>query len=345
MKKIVVSLFSICVFVQVQAGNRDSTLYYTLPDSVKAVQFMATIRVQSVTAKKEAFAGIQTDLVSLRLEWEPSEREIVFQFPEKATVVTTGADIRKDEKGELVFSYNWAPDEAYQLLIATAGDSAGNFSLYTGYAWLPRERKWKMIGTCKIDGRWNSLQQPALSWSSGRKQGIRVTASDVWCQRNTGSWKNLRNETAPVPVIALTGHMDSLWQQQTETAIIEAAIRNGKTDAVKNKEGVYYTILKEGGGRPVFLDDTVQVQYKGYLFSDGSVFDQTRERPASFPLKRLIRGWQIGVPLCKEGGTIKLVIPSGLAYSIRTRSPKIPPNSILVFEITVLKAKPPEEVR
>ena len=52
------------------------------------------------------------------------------------------------------------------------------------------------------------------------------------------------------------------------------------------------------------------------------------------------QGWQLGVPLCKVGGKIKLVIPSALAYSVRTRAPKIPPNSILVFEVEVLDAKP-----
>ena len=99
--------------------------------------------------------------------------------------------------------------------------------------------------------------------------------------------------------------------------------------------------MKEGTGRQVSLNDTVVAQYKGYLFADGTLyFDQTKDKPATFPLKRLIMGWQIGVPLCKVGGKIKLVIPSDLAYSIRTRAANIPPNSILVFEIEVVEVKP-----
>jgi FKBP-type peptidyl-prolyl cis-trans isomerase len=69
------------------------------------------------------------------------------------------------------------------------------------------------------------------------------------------------------------------------------------------------------------------------------VFDQTNDKPATFPLNRLIKGWQIGLPACKVGGKIHLVIPSSLAYSIRTRSPKIPPNSVLVFDIEVVEVK------
>ena len=107
-------------------------------------------------------------------------------------------------------------------------------------------------------------------------------------------------------------------------------------------DGVYYSILKEGTGRQVSVNDTVTIFYKGYLFNDGSVFDETKDKPATFPLKRLIMGWQIGVPLCKVGGKIKIIIPSNLGYSIRTRAAKIPPNSILVFEIEVVDAKAPQ---
>jgi len=56
-------------------------------------------------------------------------------------------------------------------------------------------------------------------------------------------------------------------------------------------------------------------------------------------LKRLIKGWQIGLPVCKVGGKIKLIIPSGLAYSIRSMNAAIPLNSIMVFDIEVLGVK------
>jgi FKBP-type peptidyl-prolyl cis-trans isomerase len=94
--------------------------------------------------------------------------------------------------------------------------------------------------------------------------------------------------------------------------------------------------------RQVSVNDTVTVFYKGYLLSDNSVFSETKDKPATFPLKGLIVGWQIGVPLCKVGGKIKIIIPSNFGYSIRTRSAKIPPNSILVFEVEVVDAKAPQ---
>ena len=89
----------------------------------------------------------------------------------------------------------------------------------------------------------------------------------------------------------------------------------------------------------VNITDTVVIFYKGWLFSDGSVFDETKEKPATFPLSRLIRGWQIGVPQCKVGGKIRLFIPSGSAYGIRTFATDIPPNSTLVFDVEVVEVR------
>jgi FKBP-type peptidyl-prolyl cis-trans isomerase len=224
-------------------------------------------------------------------------------------------------------------------LIAQATDSAGNFSLYSGYVFLPKENKWKLIGTFKVEGRWNSLQRPTVFYGGRKKQTISVAMEQVWIQRQNGSWKNmLQKEFAP-PVVNLLSHVDSLEQLQIDKKLITQAIAENKIDAKNDHDGIYYTILKEGTGRQVSVTDTVTVFYKGYLLSDNSVFDETKDKPAIFPLKRLIMGWQIGIPLCKVGGKIKIIIPSNLGYSIRTRAAKIPPNSVLVFEIEVVEAK------
>jgi FKBP-type peptidyl-prolyl cis-trans isomerase len=143
------------------------------------------------------------------------------------------------------------------------------------------------------------------------------------------------------PVVNLYSHVDSLEQLQIDKSLITQAIAENKTDAKQEHLGIYYTILNEGNGRQVSVNDTVVAYYKGSLLEDNLVFDETKDKPATFPLKRLIMGWQIGVPLCKVGGKIKIIIPSNLAYSIRTRAAKIPPNSILVFEIEVVDARAP----
>ena len=354
MKRLLIFAFLLLTFFISSANNKDSLIYYPLPDSVKAVSFLADISVGTVTTKKEIFAGIKTDVVYLSLESDKKEREVVFEFPSGADIMATGLGI-KEEKGELSWKYNWSENENYRLMIATAGDSAGNFSLYTGYVFLPNEKKWKLIGTCKISGQWNTLKQPAVFYSVVKKHPLQVKINETWCKRNNGSWKNLLEKNSVTPVINLLSHIDSLQQFEIDKMEIKpftfkpinpdlpSSIKQRfiNDTTFKNTEGIYYQMLKEGTGRQVSVNDTVTVFYKGYLLKDESVFDETKDKPATFPLKRLIMGWQIGVPLCKVGGKIRIIIPSNLAYSIRTRAAKIPPNSILVFEIEVVDAKAP----
>jgi FKBP-type peptidyl-prolyl cis-trans isomerase len=144
----------------------------------------------------------------------------------------------------------------------------------------------------------------------------------------------------PPPQINLLSHADSLAGVSRDETLIKATVASKKFPALQNHKGIYYSIEKQGSGRQVAVSDTVNVFYKGYLFPDGAIFDQTDKEARKFPLQRLITGWQYGLPLINEGGKITLVIPPHLGYSIRTRSPKIPPNSILVFDIEVVEAKP-----
>lgn len=341
MKRTLTFAILIFIFINSFADDKDSLTYYPLPDSVKAVSFLAEVSVGPVTAKKEVYAGIKTDLVKLSLESDKKEREIVFEFPSGATIMANGLGV-KTEKGEISWKYNWLENEKYRLLIATASDSAGNFALYSGYIFLPKEKKWKLIGTCKISGQWNTLKQPATFRSQTKNNSVSMNISEVWCQRQNGSWKNMLQGNALLPVVNLLSHVDSVDQLNIDLKYIQQSISENKIDTKQSHENVYYTMMKEGTGRQVSVNDTVTVFYKGYLLKDGSIFDETKDKPATFPLKRLIMGWQIGVPLCKVGGKIKIVIPSNLAYSIRTRAAKIPPNSILVFEVEVVDAKAPQ---
>jgi hypothetical protein len=331
----------VCISTISNATVKDSTIIYDLPDSVKAVQFMSEITVQAFNEKKYFSAGIKTDAVRLSLtKYVMGKRGIQFVFPAYSLMPAIGLNVGADRRmADMGFAYDWKIGETYKLLISQATDSAGNFSLYSGYVFLPRENKWKLIGSCKIEGRWSTIQKPAYYYYSRGKKEIVVNSGQVCIQRSNGSWKNMKNETLPNPTINLFGHIDSVQQNQIDKKLIEDRIASGKTDVKNNEHGVYYTMMKEGTGRQVSVNDTVVAFYKGYLFKDGLLFDQTKDKPATFSLKRLIKGWQIGVPLCKVGGKIKLVIPSDLAYSIRTRAAKIPPNSILVFEIEVVEVK------
>lgn len=341
MRYFILSLALFIVIGRSNAAEQDSVHHYDLPDSVKAVSFIADVSIGSVNVKKEMIAGIRTSEVSLAFEGEKKERSVEFKFPASATIVATGLNVEK-EKGELEWEYNWKPNITYKLLIATAADSAGNFILYSGYVFLPEENKWKLIGTCRIDGQWTSIKSPASVFTATKRSATLIHLSNTWIQRSNGSWKNLEinNASSARPVINPMPNIDSVEQHQLEKQMLEKEMASGKTDVAANIEGVYYKIIDGGSGKTVAVTDTVTVKYQLRIYNTIPIIDQAMERPATFPLNRLIKAWQLAIPLVKTGGKIKLVIPSGFAYSIRTRGPKIPPNSILEFEIEVLDTKP-----
>jgi FKBP-type peptidyl-prolyl cis-trans isomerase FklB len=115
---------------------------------------------------------------------------------------------------------------------------------------------------------------------------------------------------------------------------------NGKKEGVKTTaSGLQYKVLKagDGKGKSPKATDTVKVHYHGTLI-DGSVFDSSVERgePISFPLNGVIAGWTEGLQLMKEGDKYQFVIPGKLAYGEESPSPKIGPNSTLVFDVELL---------
>ena len=202
------------------------------------------------------------------------------------------------------------------------------------------------------NGRWIELTKSTFSYDATGKAGDRIDYGGgetngqfyLW----NGGFKKAnakfgdefnRPATGQRPIIDWFKNADSLALAEKEKALINDAIASKKIDTTGIKNGVYYQMLKEGTGALVNITDTVTLNYKLTLLVDGKLIEETKDKPATFPLSRLIKGWQIGVPLCKVGGKIKLIIPSALAYSMRSRSKDFPPNSILVFEIEVLGTK------
>jgi K(+)-stimulated pyrophosphate-energized sodium pump len=114
---------------------------------------------------------------------------------------------------------------------------------------------------------------------------------------------------------------------------------NAKKEGVTTTEsGLQYEVLTTGDGASPSAEDSVTVHYTGTLI-DGTVFDSSVERgePATFGVSQVIPGWTEALQLMSVGDKLRLVIPSELAYGPRGSGAKIGPNSILVFEVELIK--------
>jgi len=135
-------------------------------------------------------------------------------------------------------------------------------------------------------------------------------------------------------------------QQERLKELGEKNKREGAAFLAENKKkegvitlpsGLQYVVLAEGKGKQPTATDTVTVQYRGTLI-DGTEFDSSYKRgqPATFALNQVIKGWTEGVQLLKEGGKIRLTVPSELAYGERGAGAQIGPNTVLNFEVELL---------
>ena len=91
-----------------------------------------------------------------------------------------------------------------------------------------------------------------------------------------------------------------------------------------------------GSGPKPTVADTVTVHYAG-TFIDGETFDSSFDRgePATFPLGRLVKAWQIAIPQMHVGETIELAAPAALAYGVSGKGP-IPGGATLLFKVKLL---------
>ncbi len=126
---------------------------------------------------------------------------------------------------------------------------------------------------------------------------------------------------------------DPLSQAANEAYLANNAKRQG---VIKRPSGLQFKILQNGFGKRPGLTDTVQVYYTGTMIN-GKIFDGTSPGlPASFKVNGVIPGWTEALTIMREGDHWQLVIPPNLGYGPRGAGAMIPPNQVLVFDVTLV---------
>ncbi len=127
-------------------------------------------------------------------------------------------------------------------------------------------------------------------------------------------------------------------QMSIDDVAAKVASESGRT-LVTTDSGLRYVDIVEGTGMSPLETDTIEFNYRGTLI-DGTVFESTFEtEPAVRELGALIPGLTEGIMSMKEHGQRKLILPPGLAFGENGIPGRIPPESILIFEIELLTVR------
>lgn len=135
-------------------------------------------------------------------------------------------------------------------------------------------------------------------------------------------------------LLLLASCKKKLSQEEADEKIIKQYISDKGLNAKATGSGLYYVMDSEGNGTRPDINSSVTVVYRGTL-TNGTEFDKSNASGATFKLSGVIKGWQEGIPLFKETGKGKLLIPSALAYGNQAVG-KIPASSVLIFDIELL---------
>ena len=139
---------------------------------------------------------------------------------------------------------------------------------------------------------------------------------------------------AQAPAEAEQPVYDLAWHNNQQLAVAELRYEDGWHVLPGGLK--YRRIAGDGSGARPTVEDTVTVRYAGRLI-DGTQFDSSYDRgePATFPLGRLVKAWQLAIPEMGVGDTIELYAPADLAYGPIGRGP-IPGNATLIFKVELI---------
>lgn len=156
----------------------------------------------------------------------------------------------------------------------------------------------------------------------------------------------LKRLSLPVAVLWIACCVQA--QAQTQSQLNDQAGRAflednaGKAGVSTTDSGLQYKVLEPGAadGRRPDPASRVTVNYEGRHL-DGTVFDSSyeRNRPATFGLNQVIKGWTEGLQLMPEGAKYRLFIPAELAYGSRGAGNAIGPNETLIFDVELLRVE------
>jgi FKBP-type peptidyl-prolyl cis-trans isomerase FklB len=135
---------------------------------------------------------------------------------------------------------------------------------------------------------------------------------------------------------------DALVERNHATAR-EFLDKNAKLPGiVTTPSGLQYRVLVAGdpNGKPPGPQDEVTVRYRASL-ADGTEFDrsETHDRPASFRVNSVLKGWQQALLAMKPGASWQLFVPPELGYGLNS-PPAVPPGALVVYELELLNVEP-----
>ena len=156
-------------------------------------------------------------------------------------------------------------------------------------------------------------------------------------------WVGIALAVALAGMLAFFGTARAVADKGDNVAFL--AYNKTQAGVVETESGLQYRVIKEGAGDLQPTDtDVALINYTGSL-RDGSVFDASKQ-PTPLPVAGVVKGFSEALKAMKKGGKIRAWIKPELGYGEQSPDPaKLPPGSILIFDIELIEFLPESVLR
>ncbi|MBO4613926.1 MAG: FKBP-type peptidyl-prolyl cis-trans isomerase [Bacteroidales bacterium] len=123
--------------------------------------------------------------------------------------------------------------------------------------------------------------------------------------------------------------------------VIEKYISRHKWDMTITESGLYYMIYKQNDDVKVNSGDEVEFSFKTSLMNGDVLYDSdaTGNRKMKIDNNQEESGLNEGLKLMRKGEKAYFILPPHLAFGVAGDSYRIPPYSVLVYDIEVVDVK------
>lgn len=129
------------------------------------------------------------------------------------------------------------------------------------------------------------------------------------------------------------------YLSEKDKEVIEGYGRRNKLELALSESGFYYHIFNAGNGKAVTQNSTVSITGTLSLIDGTLCYTYGNEDPKTIAIAKSpeITGLHVGLPMLKENGHALFIFPPNLGFGLLGDNDKVPPRSIIVMNINVLK--------
>ncbi len=127
--------------------------------------------------------------------------------------------------------------------------------------------------------------------------------------------------------------------------VINKYIERHKWQMTETETGLFYMIYGKSNGVEVKSGDEVEFTYKTTLLNGDVLYDSETlgNRKLTIDKNQEEAGLNEGLKLMNEGESAYFIIPPHLAFGVPGDSYKVPPYSVLIYDVKIIKVKSPND--